>query len=365
MPRGISTAGDIVRRTVDNQDLGAMWREFQATLDVRNQARNNLLGLLTFRTTAAADQIAQTTDEFDMEKASEFGLPMSARATAIPMFLGFNLDWFDVAARYTWKFLLDADADQVRAVHASVLEADNRLVFKACFGALFNPAQRMNPEGIAVFPLWNADSQTPPPWAGLSFAGDHTHYLVSGAAAVDGNDVIDLTRQIAHHGYGDVARGSRIVVLCHPNDGEVLRGVVKGAASAMDFIPSSSAPAFLTTQTLIGERPPNSLGRLPIFGSIGNAWLSENALIPQGYLLAVAIAGENNSSAVLALREHVRPEMQGLRQIPVNLAEPTVQDSLYRRGFGTGVRQRGAAAVMQIKAAGAYVPPADYATVLV
>jgi hypothetical protein len=341
-----------------------MWREFQATLDVRNQARDNLLGLLTFRTTAAADQIAQTTDEFDMEKASDFGLPMSARATAIPIFLGFNLDWFDVASRFSWRFLLDADADQVRAVHAAVLEADNRLVFKAAFGALFNPTQRINPEGLAVFPLWNADNQTPPPWAGMPFTGDHTHYLVSGSATVDGNDLVDLTRHIAHHGYGDTARGARIVVLCHPNDGEVLRGVVKGANSAMDFIPSSSAPAFLTAQTLIGERPPNSLGRLPIFGSIGNAWLSENALIPQGYLLAVAVAGENNASNVLALREHVRQEMQGLRQIPVDLAAPTIQDSLYRRGFGTGVRQRGAAAVMKVAAAGPYTPPAEYATVL-
>lgn len=83
MPRGISTAGDLVRVTVDGQDLGAMWREFQATLDVRNQARDNLLGLLTFRTTAAADQIAQTTDEFDLEKASELGLP-TATAKHLP-----------------------------------------------------------------------------------------------------------------------------------------------------------------------------------------------------------------------------------------------------------------------------------------
>jgi len=35
-------------------------------------------------------------------------------------------------------------------------------------------------------------------------------------------------------------------------------------------------------------------------------------------------------------------------------------DSFYRRGIGTGIRHRGAGAVMQIKASGNYTVPAAY-----
>lgn len=365
MARGISTGADIIKVTVDGRDLTRqVWKEFQDSLRLKNEDRDNFLALLGFKTTAAGDSIAQTTNVDDFEKASEFGVPKSLRAPGDYLTLGFNFDWFDAATRYTWRFLADADASQVEAIHAAALEADNRLVFKACFGRLLNNVATTNPEGLPVYPLYNADGTVPPEYAAVTFSGSHTHYLVSGAATVDGNDVVELTRHVAHHGYGDAARGARVIVFCHPNEAELLRGVAKGATSSVDFINSESAPAFLTTQTLVGQRPPSSLGRIPIFGSLGAAWLSENALIPPGYLVAVAVGGANASSNVLAIREHTRAELRGLRQIPVSAAEPTVQDSYYSRGFGTGVRLRGAAAVMQVKASGTYDIPSDYTTVL-
>ncbi|MDQ1664468.1 MAG: hypothetical protein QOH75_499 [Actinomycetota bacterium] len=364
MARGISTAGDVVRTTVDGVSVSQLWTEFSDTLRLRNEARDNFLAYLGFKTTATGDQIAQTSDVDDMERASEYGLPKALRAPGVFLTLGFNFDWFDAASRYTWKFLVDADASQVEAVHQAVLEADNRLVFKAMMGALFNNVSRLNPEGLVVQPLYNNDGTVPPEYGGLVHAGTHSHYVTSGAGTMDGNDIIDVTRHVTHHGKGDVSQGERVIVFMHPNEAEIARGIVRGANSAADFIPSESAPAFLTDQTIVGDRPPSALGRIPIFGSLGVAWLSESPLVPAGYLAAVSVAGSNDPRNVLAVREHVRPELRGLRQVPGSSSEYPLQDSTYSRGFGTGVRQRGGAAIMQITASASYAVPALYQTVI-
>lgn len=366
--RGTSTGGDVVKTLVTGEDVNDVWREFAATLDARNNDRENLLSFLTYKTQVVGDTIAQTTDVDDFEEASEFGVPKGLRAPGTFLTLGFNFKWFDAATRFTWKFLMDADRAQVEAVHNAVLESDNRLVFRSCMGALLNPANRTNPEGLTVFGLYNADGTVPPEHAGQTFLGTHDHYLVSGAATLDGNDIIDATRHVQHHGHGDVSRGSRVVVFVNPAEAEVARSITRGATSAVDFIPSVNAPAFLTDQTIVGDRAPAALGRIPLFGSLGSAWLSENALIPAGYIVAVAVAvyggGGSDQRAVLAIREHVRADARGLRQIPGGNGTYPLQDSYYSRGFGTGIRQRGGAAVMQIKATGTYDVPAAYSTVL-
>lgn len=364
MARGISTGGDVVKATVDGVDTNAIWQEFIATLSARNEARDNLLSFLGFKTTAVGDEIAQTTNVDDFEKASEFGVPKSLRAPGTFLTLGFNFDWFDAATRFTWRALIDMDRSQVEAVHNAALEADNRLVFKACMGALLNPTNRVNPEGLTVYGLYNNDGTVPPEYAGQTFTGTHDHYLVSGAATLDGNDIIDVTRHVQHHGHGDAARGGRVVVFMNPIEAEVARGITKGASSATDFIPSTSAPAYLTDQTIVGDRAPANLGRIPIFGSLGSAWLSENALIPPGYIAAVSVYGGNDQRAVLGIREHIRSELRGLRQIPGGNGSYPLQDSYYSRGFGTGVRQRGGAAIMQITTAATYTVPAEYASVV-
>lgn len=365
MARGISTGGDVVKVTVDGVDLTSkIWREFQESLRLKNEDRDNLLALFGFKTTASGDSIAQTTNVDDFEPASEFGVPKTLRAPGTYLTLGNGFRWFDAATRFTWRALIDMDASQVEAVHQAALEADNRLVWNACFGRLFNNTSSTNEEGLTVYPLYSNDGTVPPEYAGIVHTSTHTHYLVSGAATVDGNDVVELTRHVTHHGYGDPARGGRIVVFCHPNEAEVLRGVTKGATSTVDFIPSESAPAYLTTQSLVGSRAPATLGRIPIMGSLGSAWLSENPLIPAGYLVAVAVNGPNDQRNVLAIREHVRSELRGLRQIPGSNGDYPLQDSYYSRGFGTGVRQRGGSAVLQVKASGSYDIPSAFASVL-
>ncbi len=364
MARGVVTGGDAIKNTVDGVDTSNLWTEFQETMTLRNQARDNLTAFLSFRTTAAGEKVAQTTDADDFEEASEFGVPKSLRPGHDVLTLGYGFRWFDAGTRFTWTALADMDASQVEAINTSMLEADNRLVFKAMMGALMNPTQRLNPETLPVLGLYNGDGTVPPEHAGQSFDGTHTHYTISGATVLDGNDLLGLARHVTHHGHGDVSRGGRVVIFMHPNEAEVARGIAKGATSNADFIPSESAPAYLTDLTLVGDRAPANLGRIAIFGSIGSSWLSESSLIPAGYVLAVAVGGSNDQRNVLAFREHVRPELQGLRLLGGGNVEYPLTSAYYQRGFGTGVRQRGGAAVMQIKATGSYDVPAEYSTVL-
>lgn len=58
-------------------DTSSMFAEFQETMRLRNEARDNLTALLTFKTTAVGEKIAQTINADDFEEASEFGVPMS------------------------------------------------------------------------------------------------------------------------------------------------------------------------------------------------------------------------------------------------------------------------------------------------
>lgn len=363
MARGISTGGDVLKTDALGQPLNNLWREFQDAMRLKNEARDNFASLLSFRTSAVAENVAQTTAPDDFEEASEFGVPKAIRLPGTYLTLAADFKWFDAASRFTWRALVDMDSEQIASVNAAILEADNRLVFRAIMGRLFNNAVTVNGEGLNVYPLYAADGAIPPEHAGITFDGNHTHYLSSGAAVVDGNDVVELTRHVQHHGHGNPAEGGRVVVFCHPNEAEVLRGVTKGASSSVDFIPSESAPAYLTTQALVGDRPPAALGRIPVMGSLGSAWVSENALVPSGYLAAVAIYGGNDRRNTLMLREHPRPELRGLRLIPGSDKDYPLQDSYASRGFGTGIRQRGGAAVMKI-GTGAYAAPAEYSTVI-
>lgn len=363
MARGTSTYGDIVRATVDGVDVNSIWNEFQAALTAQNDQRDSLRALFTYPTVQAAEQVVQVAGGDGFEDASEFGEPVGLRATGGLLTLGFNFKDRDLAARYTWRFLRDAAADQVRAVHDLALQADNRQVFDSVMGCLLNPAQRTNPESLAVFGVYNGDGTIPPDQAGKTFTGSHTHAFTSGAAVVDGGDLVDLITHVTEHGYADSPAAGRLLIFCNPAQGQTIRGFRVATGSPYDFVPSAAAPPYLTDQVLVGDKPPASFGRIALAGGYGPAWIAEHPLIPAGYLLAAATAGGNDPRNPVGFREHRRPEYRGLRQIGGRPDYP-LQDSFYQRSWGTGVRHRGAAAVMQITASGTYTAPAVYSTVI-
>lgn len=167
MAPGYNAFADIIRTTVDGVDLNHIWDEHAETLQIWNDARSSIASLLPYRTDLSADLVPQTSSGGDFEEASEYGVPNSIRTAPDLTRVGFPLRWYDLATRYTWKFLSEASAAQVAAVHASALESDNKLVFGLVMRALLNSTSPgANDDGTPIMPLYNGDGATPPPSAG-------------------------------------------------------------------------------------------------------------------------------------------------------------------------------------------------------
>lgn len=366
--RGINTEGDVVTVTADGRDLVELWNEFQTTITAQNAQRQAIVDFLTFPVTSIIEDVPQISGD-DFEEASEFGEPKSIRAQVAYFSLAYGFKWYDIAARFTWKFLAEASAAQVEAVHASVLDADNRLIFSQVLRTLFNNVNTsadIRAQSYTVYKLYNADGTVPPTYKGNTFLGTHTHYLTSGAATLDSGDLDDLIEHLRHHGYSD-QNGVRLVIMLNPQEGRVVRRFRanqannNGAVALYDFIPAVGSPAFLTPGTgLVGAQPAAQLQGLTVIGSYGSALIVEEDYVPAGYVVLIGTGGAGNLNNPVGIREHVNPSLRGLRLVKGPNADYPLVDSFYNRGFGTGIRQRGGAAVMQITANASYAIPALY-----
>jgi len=362
MARGYNAMADILKATVDGQDLNTVWAEFQSTLNLRNERRTALASLFTFRTTLASELVAQTLGGDDFEEASEYGVPTSLRSKPDTVKVGYPHKWYDKATRFTWRFLSTASAAQVAGIHGAALEADNKLVFDKVMRRVFNPTTTVNEDGTSVFGFWNGVDGAPPAnqW-GETFAPTYTHYRTSGAATITSGDVDELVGAVESQGFGLRENGDRIIVLANPAQADFIAGFRVASGAKYDAIPPQDAPAFITSETIEGDRPPGEFNGMPIACSYGDAWIVEDRGIPAGYIVALATGGPNSERNPLGFREAVQPGLQGLIQIPGLQPNYPLIDSYYTRGFGVGVRQRGAGAVMQITANASYAAPAQYA----
>ena len=187
---GYSTEGDVlVNSTADGVDLNALWAELSTILTAWNSERSAISQLLSYYTTNTADAIPQSIADESFDLASEFGEPTALNVPSSHLLLGYTFADYDKASRFTWKFLREATAEQVRATTNVALTADNKLVNGLVLDRLFNPSPATNEWGHTCYGLYNADGVTPPAWLGKTFANDHTHYLVSNAATIDSGDV--------------------------------------------------------------------------------------------------------------------------------------------------------------------------------
>lgn len=362
--RGFHTGADVLTHTADGVGLNLLWDEFSADLAAWNATRNAIAALFTSPTTESFVQLPNGGDRVEMEKQSEFGVPKASRVNPDYLRMGFPLDWIDGSIRYTRKFLRDATAEQVRAQHNAILEADNRLVFRETMSALTTKVtagnRAVNENSVTIYDLWDGSSgEVPPSYAGKTFTDNHSHYLVSGAATVDGGDLKALIDTIQEHGYGlRSTPGDRIVIMVNPAEADVIWSFRRDpddlAKDPYDFIPSVSAPAYLSPVDIVGDKAPAEFQGMAIEGSYGDAWITKNYFVPAGYVIAVAISAAGRTP--LWLREHPNAGQRGLRLLPIYERYPLVE-STYEHGFGVGVRHRSAAAVMQIKASGSYENP--------
>jgi hypothetical protein len=357
--RGINVGADVLTTTIDGVDFNSIWAEYQAALNLWNSTRDPIIALFTYDTTNAAEALPLDGDTTEFEPASEFGVPKAGRADPKNFVAGYPLQWYDLAVRFTRKFLRDASRVQVDAQQTAALEASNRLQFREALRALVTPQlsgdRSINENGVPILSLYaGSTDDAPPSFAGRTFAPGHNHYLVSGAATIDGQDLEDVIEHITHHGYG-IGTAERVVILVHPDQGKVIRGF---AGSPYDFIPSEAAPAYLSSELIVGDLPPATFNGLPVIGSFGKALIVESYYAMSGYVVGVAVAGANSARNALALRSHPRPELKGLQIIPGETSRnyPLVEAG-YQIGVGFGVRNRGAAVVMQVKASGSFVAP--------
>lgn len=354
---GYGTEGDIVYVTNDGVDLNLLWAEAQAALAVWNAGRSRLVDILTFPVTNEIESVPQV-GEASFEEASEFGEPQAERLKIGYFQLGFDFKDYDRATRFTWKALRDMDARQVQAVNNALLQADERLIFKKIMEAVFDNRDRetdIRNNAYKVYPLYNADNTVPPPFRGTTFTGAHTHYMKSGNTKIDSADLEDAYENIAEHGYS-IEAGTVIVALMNRaelRECRKFRMNVENNNSVVanyDFIPSRNQPAqFLDAPTgLLGSLPPDTWNGMRVYGSYADILLVEEPFIPAGYFLMFGTGGAGNLQNLVGFREHRNPVYRGLRILPGNDQRYPLIESYYTRAFGTGIRQRGGAVVMQI-----------------
>ena len=362
---GFNDSRDVlVTSSTDGVDYNTMWSEFQATVLLQNAERQAIIDFLTFDVTENIETVAQLSSA-KFERASEYGEPRGIRQKPTSFSLGYDFGWYDLGARYTWQFLADATASQVEAIHSAALDADNRLMFEVVLSALYNDANRtavIDDLEVPVKALYNADGTVPPTYKTNVFDGTHTHYLVSGAAAITSEDLDDLIEHLRHHGY-DRTNGVTQVLLVNSREGKVIRQFRQASGDTYDFIPATSEPTDLileATQVVSGPRPGPTYGGLNVIGKYGDVLIIEDDLFPVGYVVIVGTGGRQNLNNPVGLRQHRNTALRGLRLVKGRDADYPLIDSFYNRGIGTGIRQRGGSAVMQIKAAGSYEPPVEY-----
>jgi hypothetical protein len=364
--QGYNTSGDILGVAADGTDLNSFWDEYNTTLQMWNAARSRLVSFLSFPVTQITENVAQITGA-SFEEASEFGEPRGMRPSTSYFSLGYDFKWYDLAARYTWKFLADADSGQINAIHQMALEADNRLMFQKVMAALFNKNNRLgnvNGSAVNVYALYNADGTVPPTYKTNVFDGTHTHYRTTGmsganTAVLESVDIDAAYDDLKSHGYS-FENGVRVIALMNSAEAEEARTWLRSAGDKYDFIPAVGQPGQImdTTVQVVGQnQPPAFIEGLNCIGVYGNVFIVEEDYIPVGYVAIVASGGPDNLNNPVGIREHANASLRGLRLVKGANPDYPLIDSFYNRGFGTGIRQRGGSIILQVTSGTTYTNP--------
>jgi hypothetical protein len=128
-------------------------------------------------------------------------------------------------------------------------------------------------------------------------------------------------------------------------------------------VPAAGQPGFYIptdVQLVNGGQVANSYRGMNVIGNYGPMLVVEEDYVPTGYLALIGSGGQANLQNVVGIREHSNPSLRGLRLVKGPNPDYPLVESFFQRGFGTGVRQRGAAVVTQITASGTYATPAAY-----
>ena len=355
----------LVTQSRDGVDYNQVWDEFQETITIQNAERQAIVDFLSFSVTDPFEQVSQLSSA-SFEEITEYGEPRGIRQAPKSFFLGYDLKFYDLAVRYTWQYLSNANVRQVEALHTSALDGDNRLVFTKVLEALYNNTNRdavIDERPVPVYSLYNGtDGVVPPTYKSNVFDNTHSHYITSGAAVIEPQDLDDLSEHLRHHGYSQ-ENGVQQIVAVNSREGKKIRSFRISEGATYDFIPSTAEATSLILepgQQVSGGRPASSYAGLRVIGGYGEMLIVEDDLFVPGYVVIIGSGGRDNLANPVGIREHENPNLRGLRLVKGATPDYPLIDSFYMRGLGTGIRQRGGAAVMQITASATYSAPTQY-----
>jgi len=361
--QGFNERADVVY-AADGTDLNDFWNEVQATIRLRNAARDTLIDQITTRVDGITEEVT-VPSEADFEEASEYGQPVGIKGTAARFFRGYDFKFYDLAIRYTWMAIAEMGIAQLRNNNALALEADRKLQFQKVMKRLFNPLNGNGftdkNEAVTVFAAYNGDGEVPPTYNYVTFDGTHNHYLVSGGATITSANLDTLSTKLEEHGY-TIQRGYRLILWVNKVEADVIKTFRVTGGAKYDFVANPDTYNGKIWVPSDGSYVGGPQGTVPgEVGTYGPFHVVEEGLIPAGYACAIATGGPDNIGNPVGFREHSNEAYRGLKVIPGQRSDYPLIDSFYRRGFGTGIRHRGALAIMQVKASGSYAIPSQYA----
>lgn len=364
---GYNERSDVLVQAADGSNINEIWSEIAATLALWNSQREDLVSKLIYHVSEDIEHVG-VPGQTDFEEASEYGQPRSSTGYSYYN-RGYDFKFYDLAQRFTWMFIAEASGDQLRNLANQALEADERLRFNKVMKTVFNPT---NLQGIAdrnipttVVKFYNGDGEVPPVYKTNSFTGSHTHYSTTqtlAASATLTSDTLDAVEDDLYaHGYTPQQSGTRLILMVSRQEGKIIRGFKTANGDKYDFIPGANygGGVYLPFNGGVIARPEGAADEE--IGTYGPFHIVEDLYIPSGYLAFFASGGSNNINNPIGFREHTNPAYRGLTHIPGTRSDYPLLDSFYRRGFGTGVRQRGAGFLVQVTASATYTVPGIYA----
>lgn len=327
--------------TRDGQPLADVYAELTERNAAFNSTMSSLTALLTYPVFRATDKIAVPSSN-GFEVATEFGQPTKRRVVYVTR--GFPLTHYDTGMGYTQEFIDDSTGRDIIAVQDGIEVDWTRLEMTVILSALFNNANAGDDDGVLVKRLYNADGEVPPSWKRYSHSGSHTHYLTD--AAFDADSVQVMETHLVHHGFD-----GQLWLFVHNTD------ISKVRASA-GYVPAVGADraAVVDGQIIGGSRPTQTPTGSAVQGYIGKFAVVIEDEVPPGYFLGLATSGVLSARNVVGLRFHENPAARGLRLVQGPRQDYPLYDAFYDGYLGAGVRQRGAAVVLQ-ETAGAYAVP--------
>jgi hypothetical protein len=302
----------------------------------------------------------------EFEEASEYGQPQGVRLGS-PWNMGYDLKYFDLGQRFTWRFLGRAPANEIRALNNAAIEADQRLVAKTILNRIFdntNTAVTLEATGTVTtaYPFYNGDvtalPAAPPDWKTYSFATTHTHYGVSAGSTVASADLNTMYEHVYHHGFGQ--GDPEWLVLCNRQEAKKIRTFRVTSSDMYDFIPAATDAAATFLGVLVGSLPRADAGDPDVFpgfiGSYGPIDIIEEDYMPAGWMILLVSGGKFALNNPVGLREHDHPALRGLKIISAFERYP-LREAFYHHALGAGIRYGGAGYVMKVTGSGGYTIP--------